>query len=501
MKKIINLSKLDLFALALILIVGFLSKLPFTILGFFAFTYDQGRDFLEVSKIIYEHNITLIGPTTGLQGIFYGPWWYYFLSPVLFVAQGNPQIVAITFGLIGLITLSSIYLLIKLITKNIFIAFALTLIAATPSFYLFTPVIIWSPTLAPILLVLFFVLVNKIFQKPKPAYFFMLGAVIFLIEDSAAAFGIVLSIAFAVTVLIFKGKLLRRELAFTIAGALVILSPRILFDLRHNFLISKSIFAYLSQPKIYGEHLNLFERLISRLDLFWGIFSDSFTRSNKPVGLAVIVVMGILSIIIKNNKSPKTEIKNDYLLKYSLSILLLILVVFTIYPDVVWDYYLVGLPIIFAVILSIILSLSLRLSNLKKSLQILIIALVAFNFRPEILPPYKIKWLGDGATYRNQKMAMDYIAAQKPTNYSFYAYSPAIFDYPFDYFIYWYAKRGVIEKPSGGQKTMYLLIRDDNGHTYLHRGWYGDKTKNKTTVLERKEFPGSLIVEKHLKND
>ena len=96
---------------------------------------------------------------------------------------------------------------------------------------------------------------------------------------------------------------------------------------------------------------------------------------------------------------------------------------------------------------------------------------------------------------------MDYISGQNPQNYSIYAYSPAIFDYPFDYLIYWYQKRGLIQKPRDSEKLIYLIIRDDDKHAYLTRGWYGDKTKDKTTLLDRKEFPGQLILEKHLKND
>ena len=96
---------------------------------------------------------------------------------------------------------------------------------------------------------------------------------------------------------------------------------------------------------------------------------------------------------------------------------------------------------------------------------------------------------------------MDYLALQKPQDYSLFAYSPAIFDYPFDYLVFWYTKRGILEKPRDNQKIMYLIIRDDSDHTYLLRGWYGDKTKDKTQVIQRKEFPGNLILEEHERND
>ena len=44
------------------------------------YTYDQGRDFLKVSEIILQKNITFIGPTTGIEGLFHGAWYYYILT-------------------------------------------------------------------------------------------------------------------------------------------------------------------------------------------------------------------------------------------------------------------------------------------------------------------------------------------------------------------------------------------------------------------------------------
>lgn len=44
------------------------------------FTWDNGRDFFAIQKIA-QGDITLIGPTTGLQGWFLGPFWYYLRIP------------------------------------------------------------------------------------------------------------------------------------------------------------------------------------------------------------------------------------------------------------------------------------------------------------------------------------------------------------------------------------------------------------------------------------
>src|SRR3989338_2883452 len=81
----------ELISIVWIFMAAIPRRLIFPLKELFAFNYDQGRDFLAVSKIIWEKDFTLIGQTTGLPGIFYGTWWYYFLAPVVFVSGGVPQ--------------------------------------------------------------------------------------------------------------------------------------------------------------------------------------------------------------------------------------------------------------------------------------------------------------------------------------------------------------------------------------------------------------------------
>lgn len=497
MKKFFKYSKIEVAVAFLIFLINCLLKIPFTARGFFAITYDQGRDFLEVAKIIYGGNFTLIGPTTGLQGIFYGPWWYYFLSPILYVSKGDPQGVANVFGFLGIITAVLVYPFIKYLTDNTFVAVSLAFIASISSSWMFGPTMIWSPSLVPILMVFFIFIIDRIFTKPIPIYYLLLGIITFLIADSGAAFGIMLTLFLFLTPFIFRRSFFKKEFLLTILGALVITSPRVLFDFRNNFLISKSVLAYVSQPKIYGEQLSLTTRLVYRLDHFWGIFSDSFARGNKLLGGLIIIFLIFIIYTILKNKNISSKFKKDPIVLYLSLLLIFLLLAFTVFPGVVWGYYLVGLPIIFIVILSKIFTFAFRIGNLKIFAGAFLIALVILNFNTGLLSPFKITWGGDEATYRNQKKIVDYITSQAPSNYSFYAYTPAIFDYPFDYLIYWYSRQGLLEAPKDKQNIMYLVIREESSKKYLKSGWYGDKTRDKTVILERKEFPGDLVVEKH----
>src|SRR3989338_4096209 len=54
------------------------------------YTFDQGRDFLKAAEIIRDRNITFIGPTTGIQGLFHGAWYYYLLVLPFLLFKGTP---------------------------------------------------------------------------------------------------------------------------------------------------------------------------------------------------------------------------------------------------------------------------------------------------------------------------------------------------------------------------------------------------------------------------
>lgn len=487
--------------IGLIVLVLVLLKIPLPAQGFFAFAYDQGRDFLAVSIIVFEKHFTLIGPTTGLPGIFYGPWWYYFLSPLMFIFRGNPLWVEIVFAFLGIATVLATYLLIRHLTKNIFLTFSLTLIAAISSSWMLSPTLIWSPSLAPLLMLALIYLVSKIFENQKPVYFFLLGAITLLIADSGAAFGIMMTIFLFIMPIIFRREFFRKEFFFTVLGAFLIYLPRLAFDLRHNFLISRSIIAYLLKPKVFGDYLPFQERFLQRIDLYWVIFSGAFARSNKAIGLVLVIIIIASLLMLLRRKTTANMIMNNYLVRYLTALLITLLLLFSVFKDIVWDYYLIGLPIIFIVLIALLLNVAMSQKKLALPIKVFLLILVLVNFNPQLFSPFSLNWQGDSSVYRNQKNVMDYLADLKPQNYSIYAYSPAILDYPFDYLIYWYQKRGLIRKPTNNQNLLFLIIRDDDKHTYLSSGWYGDKTKDRTTLLERREFPGQLILEKHSKND
>lgn len=480
-------------ALTIILVSAALLRIPLVAQGFFPFTFDQGRDLLAVSQILQTHKIPLIGPTTGLQGIFYGPWWYYFLLPLFLITKGNPTGITLAFSIIGIINVLFSFLLIKKITRSDITALGVSTITAMSQVFLTSSSQIWSPSLALPFMLLYVYSLFKIFEQHTKLWFFLLGLSSALVMESGTAFGIVLIISTILTFTFFGKDFFRKNILFFFLGLAIIFFPRIIFEFRHSFLITKSTIAWLNHPKVFQEKLNIFQRFLVRIDLLDLNFAQTFTRSNKFLTIAPLSAI-FLSLI-----ASKLKILKNKIFKFLAVVTIFILLVFSIYPDALWDYYLVGLPQISITLFGI--STAVLLSSAKKLALFILTLTIILGFDTKLLSPFSITWLGDGATYRNQKMVMDYIASQKPRNYSFYAYTPAIFDYPFDYLVYWYTTRGLIEKPEDMQKSFYLVIRDQSNKKYFSQGWYGDKTRDKTKVVDKKEFPGDLLLEKHERFD
>src|SRR3989338_5998311 len=252
----VNINLKNIFFFSVILVVNFLLRIPITALGFFALTYDQGRDLLLVSNIVYNHNLTLIGPTTGLQGIFYGPYWYYFLTPIFQVAHGDPQIIGTIFGFLGIGTIVATYFYLKSTLKFPLLAFFYTL--------------------------------TQIPKNPSKLNFFLLGLISFIIVDFEFPWGCIMILFTLALPLLFRKHFLKKQYLFTLLGFLLVLSPRILFNLRNNFLELKSLVNYFNEPKIYCTVLPLWQRVIQRLDVYLGNFSESFSHSDKILGLMIL---------------------------------------------------------------------------------------------------------------------------------------------------------------------------------------------------------------------
>ena len=101
------------------------------------FYFDQGRDAKIIWDLWHSGKFFLIGPTTGIEGIFLGPFYYYLIAPFYLIGNGNPVIVSITLAVINVLGIYVIYKIGKEffsqsagLLASTFVAFSLPLVQA-----------------------------------------------------------------------------------------------------------------------------------------------------------------------------------------------------------------------------------------------------------------------------------------------------------------------------------------------------------------------------------
>lgn len=471
-----------------ILLVGLYLRIQGIITNSFAFTYDVGRDMLAVQNIVVYHKIPLIGQTTGLGGLFYGPWWYYILTPPFVFFGGSPQGIGFFMVFIGILVILTGFILGKIIEGKV-LGIILALLISVSSVMVGFSNQIWNPNIAPLFVVLLFICLFLL-QRAKKRKFLLYSAVGFLlglILDAEIVFGVLFVSGFVLVIMyVFRKKIWNLAALGIPFGFLVILSPRIFFELRHQFVMSRSLFAMHTGDQQIFDLPGFFTALPDRFMTLLGQFKDTFGLQSDVIAIsAAFCIMFIFFFFRKKLKKPELQ-----LVLSSLIILCVFLVGSAFFARAVWGHYLVGLPVLYLFIVSVFFLLLYRWSKTASVIMLIIFAII--SIRPiEIVTSFgKPLWEGNAAVYRNQVAVIDYIykdADGKKFNYI--AYTPVVHDYTYQYLFSWYGEKKYHMIPAVNKADVfYVIIEPDPGYPGRIKDW-----------LKVREHDGKVIKEKVVK--
>lgn len=219
---------------------------------------EQGRDMLVIRDIVVNHKLTLIGSKTDISGIFHGPIFYY-LSVIPFaLTKGNPLSVSFFMILIQGVGVLFMYLLGRDLTKSKRVG----LIAATLYSISFLGVVYgrWlsnPPLSIPFSLIGMWILLR--FLQGKKYYMFLL-VISFACLGQAEFINFLLFAGVVGVIGIRYWKRIRITPVPVIGlglfvGLMASLGNYVLFDIRHEFLITKSVFGLISGASGYSTTL------------------------------------------------------------------------------------------------------------------------------------------------------------------------------------------------------------------------------------------------------
>jgi len=265
-----------LIVLALIILLGGFLRF-YRISEISNFSYDQARDAEVMRKIVQDHKFTLLGPPTSVSSdnvgygtTYFGPIFYYILAPGLLLGHMDPIGPMILIALVNTISIFLVYFIIRKLTDSHFTS----LLGAC--FYSVSPAcvahsrFIWNPNLITFFVSLF--LISMILFLEKQQLFFLFLAGLFSGILTQLHFYNYFFVIFSIVFLYFQSRskqritlLFLKKFFFYILGLVIALFPMIIFEIRHNFLNTRSIIYNLFHPHnsevTFGlnfYHINLF---------------------------------------------------------------------------------------------------------------------------------------------------------------------------------------------------------------------------------------------------
>lgn len=204
------------------------------------FTTEVARDFL-LFREIDSKKIMLIGPRSNANGLFHGPLWSYLNYPVYRLASGNPIVVGWFWILLAILSLGTGFVG----TKKLFGTFAAFAFVFIYSSNLITHINGMFHSDATIFFMPLFILSAVLYTKYKKTKYITLhlfsGAMIMQLNIGVGIPLLMLSGVFCLYMII-RYRLWRQVGLFLLVPLL--LSNFILFDLRHNFFLSKSAYEF-----------------------------------------------------------------------------------------------------------------------------------------------------------------------------------------------------------------------------------------------------------------
>lgn len=464
------------------------------LLGFY---YDSGRDALVIWEIIKNGKLTLIGPTTGIEGIFLGPFYYYLLVPGYLFGKGNPATAAALIATINALTVFPIFFAGKKLFNPLAGLIAALIFAFSWDGITFAR---WFANPSPLpffasMIILSLVLLKQ--QKSEVWALILALSLAFSLQLEAAS-AIWFIPAIALSFLLFKIRVSLKWAGVSILSFLILSSFQIIFDLRHDFLITKAFYNFLIARESFRP--SIIEITAQRVPFYINTYAHSLGVNTIYLLLSIAFsVLTFIFVVFKNKNEIGVNLWRIGILLIWIGSPLVGLIFYQGNENQVWSYYLSGsLPALF-LILGFALSVWFTKVYLIPAAAIVIYFFLNQNLN--ITLGYLSQGFPEGETinFSNQKAAID--AIYKDANgakFNADAYVPPVIPYTYDYLFLWYghSKYGYLpEKES--VRVLYTIEEADPPHPERLEAFI--KRQNTLSYPVASQKLGGITVEKRIR--
>jgi len=458
------------------------------------FYFDQGRDALVIWDFWHNGKFFLVGPTTGIAGIFRGPFYYYLIAPVYLIGNGNPTWPAVFLAITAVAANVLLYKLAAEIEGKIAGLIAVTI--ASFSFYIVLAAR-WLSNPTPMLF-LSMALIWLMFRAHEKK-FWTWPLIAFIAGSSLFHFGSAGEVFYFLAILIFmiwqRKKL--PPLKYWIISALAFFAtfaPLLIFDLRHDGILRNNIFDFLFSRGSFKT--SFWDVAKIRFRFYYDVFTNKLFDYRGPKRTGLIMIMAVFFVA-----NYQRFLKNDKLK---------IVVLFLVSPMIgllffqgnygnIYDYYLTGYYLIFILFVSVVLA---RIWQTIYGKVFVIIFFYYFFTSNFPLVWSRINDNLDGETsigFKNQLEAIDWIYKDaNGENFNVDFYVPPVIPYAYDYLFNWLGSAKYDYIPDENLlPTLYTLYEEDPPHPERLEEWM--KRQDGIGVVEKSIKYGGITVQKRVR--
>lgn len=407
-----------------------------------AFTFDQSRDLLDIRALGEFTDLAVLGPTTSINGLRLGPFYYYINLPAYWIGQGNPQ--ALVFWNIILFLFTGAFIFWFFRKRNILLGFLTGVLFLTaPQMFNLTRYY-WNANMATYLSVYYFLaLWNFLDKKDKKAVLY-LGITSALLTQFEAAFGIV-CLLFSIAVIVLNKK--TNTWKSFLVGSIPWFLPQILLEIKNKFQMSKLLLGVFSGSNdVLGERLEISEAIVSHFETIVKFFEGQIIA---PPGWGLILLLLSIALIVINKKY---RIKGIYFISF---IIFAFLFYTAIYHHPLKSWYLESLRVWYCFVVAI------GISNINKFKNLAVLVIGIFLLRNIFLVIKDqrqfigLKFSDDPKNLNNLIVNLDWVYAKmNGDGFKAYNYVPEVYDYPNQYLYWWYGNKKYGYMP---EKVSYSL--------------------------------------------
>ncbi len=378
-----------------ILLIGLFFRL-YKLEIFYPWGHDQDLFAWIAKDILIDRHLRLIGQETSIIGVFIGPLFYYLVAVGMAVFNMNPLGAALVTTIISLLTIISIYWVFnKFFDRNVGLIGAF-LYAVSPGAVFLDRWIV--PTQPTILWSVWFLYVLLSIIKGNLQILIPLSLLIGLVWHVHIAF-IPLLVLFPIAYMLSGQKLKEIKYSFnTVIISLLILlsllSPFIIFEIRHGFQQTRSLISATYKDQ---DHLKGIDRMFKTLNSGGRSLAGAFVLSNTVIGLPPVLTgslpfLLLFGVLYLWNRRALTK-------KQGIIFTIWYLIVFLgqfFSKRIITEYYFNNLFVIWFLVIALVLN---KLPAAKIFLAIYLVGIIGwFVSRPDDLGGFLYK-----------KLAIEYI--------------------------------------------------------------------------------------------